>query len=258
MQKISAYSPQARGRSKRNFSTRQGRLPQELRLRQIRTVKAVNKFLNDHYIAEFNRRFTVPAAQWDSACSDPLVGTSHRSPRAPCTPPCFAPLQLLAREGLRSGTVERVGRRVVAERGTVEQRSIAPVIDGAIGRHIRQDAFFLAGFGLFAVGLTCVGDNIQRSRIANCLLRCLGHRQQLPLPWGGKPAPDHGVIRGEIHLLAWDRRSELCPMALQDRAVSSFPIPALSRGSEDSWVGSQLPFFFAEVRRMPAPRKNAQ
>src|SRR5262249_30284306 len=36
---IPAYSPQARGRSERNFGTWQGRLPQELRIRQIRTMK---------------------------------------------------------------------------------------------------------------------------------------------------------------------------------------------------------------------------
>src|ERR1700757_62391 len=63
VQMIPTDSPQARGRSERNFSTWQGRLPQELRLRGIRTLEAANKFLNDHYIAEFNRRFTVPAAQ---------------------------------------------------------------------------------------------------------------------------------------------------------------------------------------------------
>ncbi len=50
----SPYSPQARGRSERNFSTWQGRLPQELRLRGIRTLEGANKFLNEHYIAEFN------------------------------------------------------------------------------------------------------------------------------------------------------------------------------------------------------------
>ena len=35
VQMIPAYSPEARGRSERNFSTWQGRLPQELRLRQM-------------------------------------------------------------------------------------------------------------------------------------------------------------------------------------------------------------------------------
>ena len=64
---IPSYSPQARGRSERNFSTWQGRLPQELRLRGIRTLEGANDFLNDHYIAEFNRRFTVPAAQRGTA-----------------------------------------------------------------------------------------------------------------------------------------------------------------------------------------------
>jgi hypothetical protein len=63
MHMIPAYSPQARGRSERNFSPWQGRLPQELRLRGIRTLEAANRFLNDHSIAEFNRRFTVAAAQ---------------------------------------------------------------------------------------------------------------------------------------------------------------------------------------------------
>lgn len=60
---IPAYSPQARGRSERNFGTWQGRLPQELRIRNIRTAEAANHFLRSHYIHEFNRKFSVPAAQ---------------------------------------------------------------------------------------------------------------------------------------------------------------------------------------------------
>ncbi len=63
---IPAYSPQARGRSERNFGTWQGRLPQELRLRGITTVEDANRFLRQ-YRAEFNRRFAVPAAQPGSA-----------------------------------------------------------------------------------------------------------------------------------------------------------------------------------------------
>src|ERR1035438_3582800 len=49
---IPAYSPQARGRSERNFSTWQGRLPQELRLRGTTTVEAANQFLREDYMAE--------------------------------------------------------------------------------------------------------------------------------------------------------------------------------------------------------------
>jgi Homeodomain-like domain len=67
VQMIPAYSPQARGRSERNFSTWQGRLPQELRLRGIHSLEAANRFLREDYIAEFNRRFQVPAAQRGSA-----------------------------------------------------------------------------------------------------------------------------------------------------------------------------------------------
>src|SRR5207245_3713893 len=57
MRMIPAYSPQARGRSERNFGTWQGRLPQELRLRGITTVEEANRFLRQEYVAEFNRRF---------------------------------------------------------------------------------------------------------------------------------------------------------------------------------------------------------
>ena len=64
---LPAYSPQARGRSERSFGTWQGRLPQELRLRGITTVAEANRFLREHYIAEFNQRFQVAAAQPGSA-----------------------------------------------------------------------------------------------------------------------------------------------------------------------------------------------
>jgi len=67
IQMIPAYSPQARGRSERNFATWQGRLPQELRLRGITTLEAANRFLREHYIAEFNRRFQVAASQRGTA-----------------------------------------------------------------------------------------------------------------------------------------------------------------------------------------------
>jgi hypothetical protein len=67
VQMIPAYSPEARGRSERNFSTWQGRLPQELRLRQLGTLEAANGFLREEYIAEFNRRFQVAPRQRGNA-----------------------------------------------------------------------------------------------------------------------------------------------------------------------------------------------
>ena len=51
------------GRSERNFGTWQGRLPQELRLAGISTVEEANRFLRERYIAEMNRKFSLPAAQ---------------------------------------------------------------------------------------------------------------------------------------------------------------------------------------------------
>lgn len=64
---IPAYSPQARGRSERSFQTWQGRLPQELRLADIKTVRQANRFLRERYIAEFNQKFTVAAEKRGTA-----------------------------------------------------------------------------------------------------------------------------------------------------------------------------------------------
>jgi hypothetical protein len=64
---IPAYSPEARGRSERNYGTWQGRLPQELRIRGIGDMEAANRFLREEYIAEFNRKFTVAAAERGTA-----------------------------------------------------------------------------------------------------------------------------------------------------------------------------------------------
>jgi transposase len=67
VQMIPAYSPQARGRSERNFGTWQGRLPQELRLAGIATIEGANEFLRERYIAVFNQKFTVAAADKGTA-----------------------------------------------------------------------------------------------------------------------------------------------------------------------------------------------
>ncbi len=67
VQMIPAYSPQARGRSERNFGTWQGRLPQELRLAGIGSVEEANRFLRERYIDEFNAKFKVPAAEKGTA-----------------------------------------------------------------------------------------------------------------------------------------------------------------------------------------------
>jgi len=67
IQMIAAYSPQARGRMERSYGTWQGRLPQELRVAKITTVEQANRFLREHYIAEFNTKFAVQAAERGTA-----------------------------------------------------------------------------------------------------------------------------------------------------------------------------------------------
>jgi len=67
IQMIPAYSPQARGRSERGFSTWQGRLPPELRAQQIKTLEQANRFLQEHYVQQFNQRFSKPASQRGTA-----------------------------------------------------------------------------------------------------------------------------------------------------------------------------------------------
>jgi transposase len=64
---IAAYSPQARGRSERAFSTHQGRLPKELRLYGINTIAAANRYLKEHYLPAFNQEFMQPAREQGSA-----------------------------------------------------------------------------------------------------------------------------------------------------------------------------------------------
>jgi hypothetical protein len=67
IQMIAAYSPQARGRSERNFGTWQGRLPQELRLAGIVDLESANRFLRERYMAELNQKFSVPAMEKGTA-----------------------------------------------------------------------------------------------------------------------------------------------------------------------------------------------
>jgi hypothetical protein len=71
---IAAYSPQARGRSERVFSTLQDRLPKELALAGIATVEAANTWLRDVYIPAHNKRFAVEAEQAGSAFAIDATG----------------------------------------------------------------------------------------------------------------------------------------------------------------------------------------
>ena len=67
IQAIPAYSPQARGRSERAFRTLQDRLPKELKLAEIDTVEAANRWLEASYIPAYNLRFAIEAEQAETA-----------------------------------------------------------------------------------------------------------------------------------------------------------------------------------------------
>jgi transposase len=60
---IAASSPQAKGRVERNNGTHQDRLIKKLRRRGIASYEAANRFLEDEYLPQHNRRFACPAAQ---------------------------------------------------------------------------------------------------------------------------------------------------------------------------------------------------
>ena len=64
---IAAYSPQARGRSERVFSTLQDRLPKELKLAGISTIAAANRWLRETYMVEHNKMFAIDPEQEGSA-----------------------------------------------------------------------------------------------------------------------------------------------------------------------------------------------
>ena len=64
---IVGFSPQARGRSERANGTLQGRLVNELRVAEIRTVAAANAYLRERFLPDYNATFGRPPADPTSA-----------------------------------------------------------------------------------------------------------------------------------------------------------------------------------------------
>lgn len=56
---IAARSPQAKGRVERMFGILQDRLVKALRIEGIKTIEAANRFLDEHFIDQINKRFSV-------------------------------------------------------------------------------------------------------------------------------------------------------------------------------------------------------
>jgi transposase len=63
---IPAYSPEARGRSERMFSTHQDRLVKELALAGITDMEKANQYIKEIYMPNFNDEFIKPAPEQGS------------------------------------------------------------------------------------------------------------------------------------------------------------------------------------------------
>ena len=75
---IAAYSPQARGRSERAFGTLQNRLVKELSLAGITEIEAANRFIEESYLPDHNRRFaTKPELEASAFVSPPPPDQVH-------------------------------------------------------------------------------------------------------------------------------------------------------------------------------------
>jgi DNA-binding MarR family transcriptional regulator len=75
IERITAHSPQAKGRVERFFGTAQDRWVKELRLAGVTTQAQANALLRRKLLPEFNRRFTVAAARRRNAHRD--LGAEH-------------------------------------------------------------------------------------------------------------------------------------------------------------------------------------
>lgn len=73
---LTAYSPEAKGRVERLFGTLQDRLAKEMRLEEIDTPEVGNKFLENVYIDDFNKRFSISAAKEENL-HRPLTATDR-------------------------------------------------------------------------------------------------------------------------------------------------------------------------------------
>jgi hypothetical protein len=76
VQIIYANSPQAKGRVERAWGTFQDRLCSELRLHNISTLEAANRYLFEEYIPKHNRKISHPAKEPGSAYQPVPKGTN--------------------------------------------------------------------------------------------------------------------------------------------------------------------------------------
>lgn len=75
---IFAHSPQARGRGERANGTFQDRLCSELQYRKISDLKAATDYVNQEFIPEYNRRFSVDPQNPEGLWRKPPAGVDLR------------------------------------------------------------------------------------------------------------------------------------------------------------------------------------
>jgi len=76
---VAAGSPQAKGRVERSHGTHQDRLIKKMRRRNVCTVAGANRYLEQEYLAEHNRRFArLPSAKEDFHRSAPSAAQLDR------------------------------------------------------------------------------------------------------------------------------------------------------------------------------------
>lgn len=76
--RISAHSPQAKGRVERCFATAQDRLVKGLRLQRARTLEQAKAYLEDEFLPQWNQCFTVAPA--NSTDAHRPLGAEHYLP----------------------------------------------------------------------------------------------------------------------------------------------------------------------------------
>ncbi len=81
---IPAYSPQAKGRVERSFGTDQDRLVKHLRLARVVTLRDANKYLEQEYWPEWNKRFARPAERRDGYASSAHAADRFGQRLEPC------------------------------------------------------------------------------------------------------------------------------------------------------------------------------
>ena len=77
IERIPAYSPEARGRSERAFRTHQDRLVRALEVAGMTDRAAANRYLQETYRSRYNAEFTQPPREPGSAfvaCRDRGIG----------------------------------------------------------------------------------------------------------------------------------------------------------------------------------------